>query len=69
MKKEYFFNVEMILTIIFSLFIGIYFIVCFIDAPESVTVFNVCIVALFWLLCSFLFNVFAYAVYDTLHED
>ena len=69
MKKKSFFNVEMILTIIFSLFIGIYFIVCFIDAPESVTVFNVCIVALFWLLCSFLFNVFAYAVYDTLHED
>lgn len=69
MKKKSFFNVEMILTIIFSLFIGIYFIVCFIDSPESVTVFNVCIVSFFWLLCSFLFNVFAYAVCDTLRED
>lgn len=69
MKKRIFFNVEMILTIIFSLFIGIYFIVCFIDSPESVTVFNVCIVSLFWLMLSFLFNVFAYAVSDTLLED
>ena len=68
MKIKVFFNVEMILTIIFSLFIGIYFIVCFIDAPESVTVFNVSIVAFVWLLCSFLFGLFASTVRDTVND-
>lgn len=60
MKIKSFFNVEMILTIIFSLFIGIYFIVCFIVSPESITAFNVSIVSFVWVICSFLFGVLAF---------
>ena len=56
MKKKSFFCVETILFIVCSLLLGIYFAVCFINSPESVTAFNVCLVSFVWFFCSGLFG-------------
>ena len=56
MKKKSFPIIETILFIVCSLLLGIYFAVCFINSPESVTAFNVCLVSFVWFFCSGLFG-------------
>ena len=64
MKKKSFFCVETILFIVCSLLLGIYSAVCFINSPESVTAFNVCLVSFAWLFCSSLMFVLAVSFRD-----